>query len=113
MSLGNNDWVLVLGWAVNTTLGFAGIFERALIYITSRQIEQDPDLPITLHLEAAIRRQVAIRRVWLKLMMTLISVLELAVVWDRWWVLDYDYRDVIVCLLMTTFLIWMLTWRDP
>ena len=113
MTIGSNDWVLVLGWAINTALGFAGVFERAMIYAHHRTVETDPDLPVDLRVEARFRREISMRRVWLKLVMTVICILELAVVWDRWWSVDYDFRDLFICVTMTAFLVWMLTWRDP
>lgn len=113
MGIDGHDWLLVLGWAANAVIGFAGVFERVVIYRHNRQIENDPGLPAYLRGEATFRRQVAVRRVWLKVTMTVVSVLELSVVWDRWWYLEYDTRDAAVCLIMMGFLFWMLTWREP
>ena len=97
----------------HTVIAFVGVLFRLRIYTRSRRVELNPRLPTDLRTEAKLRRQMSMRRVWLKCFMAVICAIESAVILDRWWFVEYDIRDFAACFTMTLFLLWMLTWRDP
>jgi len=107
-----HDWLLAIGWAICVSLAFVGIVLRTTLFVHAHHVESDPTLSDDVRYEATLRRKTSLRRVYLKLFMFIICILELSVVWDRWPFLIYDARDGLACVVMFLFLLWMLTWRE-